>query len=196
MIIGGTLLSGGRGTIVGSVLGVLIFTTITNIFTLNNLTARPSRSPRARSSSPPSCSSSASPRARDLSRSPAAGTDLRPPQTLTPLTAVTTSTALKETAMSEPTTSGRRLLDTAVVGQLTALHQQRGRRARKRPPPAPAHDAPAKVAIGFAGPQADHGWLNAINDNAKSRAKKYSDVTLEITEGANDTAGRSARSRR
>ncbi|WP_073951761.1 ABC transporter permease [Streptomyces kebangsaanensis] len=36
-IIGGTLLSGGRGTIVGSVLGVLIFTTISNIFALNNL---------------------------------------------------------------------------------------------------------------------------------------------------------------
>ncbi|GAA2459849.1 ABC transporter permease [Streptomyces lavendulocolor] len=36
-IIGGTLLSGGRGTIVGSVLGVLVFTTITNIFALNNL---------------------------------------------------------------------------------------------------------------------------------------------------------------
>ena len=36
-IIGGTLLSGGRGTIVGSVLGVLVFTTITNLFVLNNL---------------------------------------------------------------------------------------------------------------------------------------------------------------
>ncbi|WP_330350567.1 ABC transporter permease [Streptomyces sp. NBC_00582] len=36
-IIGGTLLSGGRGTILGSVLGVLVFTTITNIFALNNL---------------------------------------------------------------------------------------------------------------------------------------------------------------
>ncbi|MFF3495545.1 ABC transporter permease [Streptomyces sp. NPDC002795] len=36
-IIGGTLLTGGRGTIVGSVLGVLIFTTIQNIFALNNL---------------------------------------------------------------------------------------------------------------------------------------------------------------
>ncbi|MFF9123892.1 ABC transporter permease [Streptomyces sp. NPDC014889] len=36
-IIGGTLLSGGRGTIVGSVLGVLIFITISNIFALNNL---------------------------------------------------------------------------------------------------------------------------------------------------------------
>ncbi len=36
-IIGGTLLSGGRGTIIGSMLGVLVFTTITNIFVLNNL---------------------------------------------------------------------------------------------------------------------------------------------------------------
>ncbi|NGN68650.1 ABC transporter permease [Streptomyces sp. A7024] len=36
-IIGGTLLSGGRGTIVGSVLGVLVFMTINNIFALNNL---------------------------------------------------------------------------------------------------------------------------------------------------------------
>jgi Ribose/xylose/arabinose/galactoside ABC-type transport systems, permease components len=36
-IIGGTLLTGGRGTIVGAVLGVLVFTTITNIFALNNL---------------------------------------------------------------------------------------------------------------------------------------------------------------
>ncbi|WP_030560872.1 substrate-binding domain-containing protein [Streptomyces aureocirculatus] len=52
-----------------------------------------------------------------------------------------------------------------------------------------ADDKPGKrVTIGFAGPQADHGWLNAINDNAKSRAKKYKDVTLEATEGSNDTA--------
>ncbi|MFD4553183.1 substrate-binding domain-containing protein [Streptomyces sp. NPDC058469] len=52
-----------------------------------------------------------------------------------------------------------------------------------------ADDKPGKhVTIGFAGPQADHGWLNAINDNAQSRAKKYTDVTLEVTEGSNDTA--------
>jgi ribose transport system substrate-binding protein len=44
------------------------------------------------------------------------------------------------------------------------------------------------VTIGFAGPQADHGWLNAINSYAKAEAKKYSDVKLEITEGSNDTA--------
>lgn len=54
---------------------------------------------------------------------------------------------------------------------------------------APAGDEPGTpVTIGFAGPQADHGWLNAINENAKRRAAAYSDVTLEITEGSNDTA--------
>ena len=36
VVIGGTLLTGGRGTIVGTVLGVLIFTTLNNIFILNN----------------------------------------------------------------------------------------------------------------------------------------------------------------
>ncbi|MBX6386098.1 MAG: ABC transporter permease [Microbispora sp.] len=37
VIIGGTLLSGGRGTIMGSILGLLIFTVITNLFILNGL---------------------------------------------------------------------------------------------------------------------------------------------------------------
>ena len=36
VVIGGTLLSGGRGTIVGTVFGVLIFATLSNVFTLNN----------------------------------------------------------------------------------------------------------------------------------------------------------------
>ena len=36
VVIGGTLLTGGRGTIVGTVLGVVIFSTLTNIFILNN----------------------------------------------------------------------------------------------------------------------------------------------------------------
>jgi ribose transport system permease protein len=36
VVIGGTLLSGGRGTIVGTIFGVLIFSTLTNVFTLNN----------------------------------------------------------------------------------------------------------------------------------------------------------------
>ncbi|MFD5188525.1 substrate-binding domain-containing protein [Streptomyces sp. NPDC058357] len=54
---------------------------------------------------------------------------------------------------------------------------------------AAADNKPGKpVTIGFAGPQADHGWLNAINENATSRAATYSEVTLETTEGSNDTA--------
>ncbi|MEV6306450.1 ABC transporter permease [Actinoplanes sp. NPDC051861] len=36
-IIGGTLLTGGRGTIVGAVFGVVVFSTITNLFAINNL---------------------------------------------------------------------------------------------------------------------------------------------------------------
>ncbi|MDR0960597.1 MAG: ABC transporter permease [Propionibacteriaceae bacterium] len=37
VVVGGTLLIGGRGSIVGTVLGVLIFTTLTNVFIQNNL---------------------------------------------------------------------------------------------------------------------------------------------------------------
>lgn len=37
VVVGGTLLIGGRGTIVGTVFGVLIFAALTNVFTLNNL---------------------------------------------------------------------------------------------------------------------------------------------------------------
>jgi ribose transport system permease protein len=36
-IIGGTLLSGGRGTVIGALFGVLVFSTITNLFAINNL---------------------------------------------------------------------------------------------------------------------------------------------------------------
>ena len=37
VVVGGTLLVGGRGTIVGTVFGVLIFATLINVFTQNNL---------------------------------------------------------------------------------------------------------------------------------------------------------------
>jgi ribose transport system permease protein len=37
VVVGGTLLAGGRGTIVGTVFGVLIFSTLTNVFIQNNL---------------------------------------------------------------------------------------------------------------------------------------------------------------
>lgn len=37
VVVGGTLLAGGRGTIVGTTLGVLLFTTLTNVFVQNNM---------------------------------------------------------------------------------------------------------------------------------------------------------------
>ncbi|MER5461476.1 substrate-binding domain-containing protein [Streptomyces sp. NPDC002668] len=93
-----------------------------------------------------------------------------------------------------PATSRRNLLfGTAAVSAgalLTACTSNEPKQSAAATNNAPAaDDKPGKaVTIGFAGPQADHGWLNAINENATSRAKKYSEVTLEITEGSNDTA--------
>ncbi|WP_406341597.1 substrate-binding domain-containing protein [Streptomyces sp. NBC_00648] len=96
-----------------------------------------------------------------------------------------------------PETSRRGLLlGSAAVSAgalLTACTSNEPKKAEEADPAAQrqpaADDKPGKpVTIGFAGPQADHGWLNAINQNAKSRARKYSEVTLEITEGSNDTA--------
>jgi ribose transport system substrate-binding protein len=43
-----------------------------------------------------------------------------------------------------------------------------------------------KVVIGFSGPQADHGWLAAINKSATDAAEKYSDIDLQVAEGTND----------
>ena len=37
VVVGGTLLAGGRGTIIGTVIGVLIFATLQNVFIINNL---------------------------------------------------------------------------------------------------------------------------------------------------------------
>lgn len=93
-----------------------------------------------------------------------------------------------------PATSRRGLLfGTAAVSAgalLTACTSNEPKKQEQATNNVPAaDDKPGKaVTIGFAGPQADHGWLNAINENAKARAKKYSEVTLEITEGSNDTA--------
>ncbi|MPY85517.1 MAG: substrate-binding domain-containing protein [Actinophytocola sp.] len=50
-----------------------------------------------------------------------------------------------------------------------------------------SNDEPGKeVVIGFSGPEADHGWLAAINSTAIAEAKRYSDVTLRLAEGTND----------
>ncbi|NEE03518.1 substrate-binding domain-containing protein [Phytoactinopolyspora halotolerans] len=42
------------------------------------------------------------------------------------------------------------------------------------------------VTIGFSGPEADHGWLAAINSSALEEAEKYDDIDLRATEGTND----------
>ncbi|MBB0245590.1 substrate-binding domain-containing protein [Streptomyces alkaliphilus] len=50
-----------------------------------------------------------------------------------------------------------------------------------------ANDEPGEtVVIGFSGPQADHGWLAAINSAALAEAEEYSDIELRVAEGTND----------
>ncbi|HUQ56313.1 substrate-binding domain-containing protein, partial [Lentzea sp.] len=50
-----------------------------------------------------------------------------------------------------------------------------------------ANDEPGeKVVIGFSAPAADHGWMAAITNAAKTEAGKYSDVELRVVEGTND----------
>ncbi|MEU6341125.1 substrate-binding domain-containing protein [Streptomyces sp. NPDC046977] len=96
-----------------------------------------------------------------------------------------------------PITSRRSLLFGAAAvsagAALTACTSNEPKKQEAAATKAPSTDSTdnqpgTPVTIGFAGPQADHGWLNAINQNAKDRAATYSDVTLEITEGSNDTA--------
>lgn len=97
--------------------------------------------------------------------------------------------------MPETRTPTRRglLLGTAAVSAGTLLtactsNEPTNKTAAPQSAPVPTGEPGKPITIGFAGPQADHGWLNAINQNAKDRAKTYADVTLEITEGSNDTA--------
>ncbi|MPZ96484.1 MAG: substrate-binding domain-containing protein [Propionibacteriales bacterium] len=47
-------------------------------------------------------------------------------------------------------------------------------------------EAGETVTIGFSGPEADHGWLAAINSAALDEAEKYEDVELLAAEGTND----------
>ncbi|WP_320776095.1 substrate-binding domain-containing protein [Streptomyces sp. CRN 30] len=95
--------------------------------------------------------------------------------------------------MSQFTSRRRMLFGTAAVGAGVVLAGCTSNESSDEPAandqPAAADDKPGKeVTIGYAGPQADHGWLNAVNVQAKNRAEKYEDVTFEVTEGSNDTA--------
>src|SRR5690606_35786032 len=42
------------------------------------------------------------------------------------------------------------------------------------------------VTIGWSGPEADHGWLAAVNDSAIAAAEQYSDIDLRVAEATND----------
>lgn len=47
-------------------------------------------------------------------------------------------------------------------------------------------DPGEQVTIGFSGPEADHGWLAAVNDSAVETAEGYEDIELRVAEGTND----------
>ncbi|MFI5610589.1 substrate-binding domain-containing protein [Amycolatopsis sp. NPDC051903] len=81
----------------------------------------------------------------------------------------------------------------AGVGALAACTSNEEPPAAAQNAPAGAQDAPGKkVTVGFAGPQADHGWLNAITVNARAEAQRHPDVDLVVAEGSNDAATQSA----
>ncbi|MFW6091275.1 MAG: substrate-binding domain-containing protein [Actinomycetota bacterium] len=44
------------------------------------------------------------------------------------------------------------------------------------------------VTIGFSGPEADHGWLAAVNDSAIAEAERFEDIDLRVAEGTNDAS--------
>ncbi|WP_326837790.1 substrate-binding domain-containing protein [Amycolatopsis rhabdoformis] len=81
----------------------------------------------------------------------------------------------------------------AGVGVLAACTSNEEPAPAAQNAPAPAQDTPGKkVTVGFAGPQADHGWLNAITVNARAEAQRHPDVELVVAEGSNDAATQSA----
>ena len=47
-------------------------------------------------------------------------------------------------------------------------------------------DGPVKIA--FSAPGADHGWMAAITENARSEAEELGDVELQVAEGVTDSA--------
>ncbi|GAA5123793.1 substrate-binding domain-containing protein [Haloechinothrix salitolerans] len=74
------------------------------------------------------------------------------------------------------------LLATACTGNDPASQQE-----NSEPRAVSSNDDPGKeVVIGFSGPEADHGWLAAINSTAEAEGEKYEDVELRVAEGTND----------
>lgn len=92
-----------------------------------------------------------------------------------------------------PQRSSRLLRTTGAVAVLAVLatactsNEPAAQETNTGPRAVSSNDDPGKeVVIGFSGPEADHGWLAAINSTAVAEGKKYEDVTLRVAEGTND----------
>ncbi|GAA1211899.1 substrate-binding domain-containing protein [Prauserella alba] len=92
-----------------------------------------------------------------------------------------------------PHRSSRLLRATGAVAALALLstactsNEPASQETNTDPRAVSSNDDPGKeVVIGFSGPEADHGWLGAINSTAVAEGKKYEDVTLRVAEGTDD----------
>ena len=170
VIIGGTLLTGGRGTLIGSILGVLVFTTITNLFMLNNLATEVQNIAKGLIIVAAVLLQSRAPDRSSLRHRLTA-----PAEGVTTMSDVP-STLSRCPARAAASCSARSALGAGAA--LSRLHQQRPRPPRRRPgtrpPPPPAATTPrpgTAVTIGFSAPAADHGWIAAIAKNAQAAGR-------------------------
>ncbi len=196
VVIGGTLLSGGRGSIVGTIFGVLIFSTLTNVFTLNNQSFSTQSvvkgviiviavllqqrladrsGAKAERAAPAECLNPAIPTRRNpmTKRIRTHGVTRRRSAialVAVALVAVSACTSNDDDSGDDAST-GTDAATTDTV-ELTAG----GGNA----------DPGETVTIGFSAPAADHGWMAAITDSAKATADQYSDIDLKVAEGTND----------
>ena len=182
VIIGGTLLTGGRGTLIGSILGVLVFTTITNLFILNNLATEVQNIAKG-----------ADHRRRRAVPEPRPRADYLALHRLT----LQTKEGDRCPIVPEPVRSSAAAassLGALAVGAGAALggvHEQHA----AAPAAARAADAPPRARARRAGPAGDHRLLRARGrprldrrdrGNAQAQAAKYPDVTFEPVNPTND----------
>ena len=172
VVIGGTLLTGGRGSLIGTLIGVLIFTVLSNLFTLNNLDTDIQNIAKGVIIV---LAVLLQFRARKARTGPVVTTDGGSPWPNNP------SSAAGDSCSAGPPSAPARCWPAA-----------RRTRPRTRTAGAPVANAgnnaePGKpVTIGFSAPAADHGWIAAITKNAKAQAQKFSEVKFNATEGTND----------
>ena len=216
VIIGGTLLTGGRGTLIGSILGVLVFTTITNLFVLNNLPTEVQniakgldhRRRRAAAAAGPDGGRPLDPAA------PAEGARRRPDPLMPsdpprrdpvmPRSAVPARRAHRRRSadMSDLRTAGldrRRFLAVgglvgagAVLAACTSNDADTAgttRRKARRPRPATTTTPPParRSRSASPAPQADHGWIAAISKNAEDAGEEV--PRRDVRAGRGDQRG-------